>query len=116
MPPVVAPPDDGERQWPSIRERVEHAFDEQTAAAFGIQYLEILLTGWRGLVVSLRRTTLSLVVLVVVFMLLLNAKEAQFTLGPLRLTNVAAVLTLIPLLVAALAYEFVSLLGPSGST
>ena len=47
----------------------------------------------------------------VAFMLLLNAKEAQFTLGPLRLTNVAAVLTLIPPLVAALAYEFVSLMA-----
>ncbi len=97
--------------WHSIRERVERGFDESTAATFGEQYFNALLISWREVNQSLRRTTLFLVVLIVGFVLLKDAKAAQFTLGPLRLTNVSAVLTLIPVLVGLLAYEFVALVA-----
>jgi hypothetical protein len=90
--------------------RVRAAFDADLLLNYGQSYLDALLAIWRELVHSLRKTLLLLAALMLAFLLLQGAKNAQFALGPLRLTNVAAVLTLIPILVSALIYEFVILM------
>lgn len=78
--------------------------------AFGQRYLEALLTTWRELMQSLRRSTLLLAALITGFVLLKGAKTGEVALGPLRLTNISEVLTIVPALVSLLAYESVSLI------
>lgn len=99
-------PDGADR---SIRDRVEAAFDPELAASYGDAYLDAIVTTWRELSHGLRRTTLQITLLILVFVLLEGARSVQFDLGPLRLTNVSALLTLIPALVAILSYELVAL-------
>jgi len=89
-----------------FHKRFTGAFDETTLKAFGPKYLDSLLAGWRDAVETMRRDQLLIGALVIGFLLLANAKNAAFTLGPLRLTNLSAVLTLTPALVALLGYEW----------
>jgi hypothetical protein len=101
----------GDVAWtPPLRERVQRGFDEEMIGAFGQRYLEALLTTWRELMQSLRRSTLLLAALITGFVLLKGAKTGEVALGPLRLTNISEVLTIVPALVSLLAYESVSLI------
>jgi hypothetical protein len=90
----------------SIDERVRKAFDSGTLEKFGLRYLEAIIESWREAEQNMRRAVAFAGILVVIFFLLAHAKNAEVTFGPLKLTNVAAVLTLIPTLVAFLGHEF----------
>ncbi|HTB71065.1 MAG TPA: hypothetical protein VK707_08800 [Solirubrobacteraceae bacterium] len=90
---------------------MEDAFNDDTLAAFGQHYLDALLTTWREIMQSMRRSTLLLVALLITFVLLKGAKHAEVTVGPIKLTNVVSVLTIIPALISLLLYEFVSLIS-----
>jgi phosphoglycerol transferase MdoB-like AlkP superfamily enzyme len=94
-----------------LRDRVEAAFAEQTARSFGHSYLEALLVGWREIAQSLRRSLALVVVLMVAFFLLKNSKTSDFTLGPIKLTNISSVLTVLPVLVSVLIYECMGLVS-----
>jgi hypothetical protein len=97
----------------TYHQRVSDAFADKTderLVEFGDRYLDHILDASKALAESLRRTVIAIATLVTVFFLLAGAKSAQFTLGPLKLTNVSSVLTLIPALVAFLSYEFCAVL------
>jgi hypothetical protein len=94
----------------SAATRAETAFAADDAdISFGEKYLELLYANWAQIASTLRRTVTLLVVLVVGFLLLNHTKSAEFTLGPLRLTNIASVLILVPAIVSFLGYEFLAL-------
>jgi hypothetical protein len=94
-----------------LRDRVADAFDSETSGKFGELYVTALLDNWREIARAFRRSLLLAVALIVGFYLLRGAKNAELTLGPLKLTNVTSVLTIIPALLAVVAYECVSLLA-----
>ena len=89
----------------ALADRVAAAFDKETADAYGDQYLDAVVQNWREIARAMRRSLLVIVALMAGFFLLQNAKNTEITLGPLKLTNVSAVLTVIPALVAVLGYE-----------
>lgn len=91
-------------------ERVAKAFADESARAYGDKYLDHLLTRRTDLGRDIRRAVSLVALLAVSFALLAGAKEAQLTLGPIKLTNVAGVLTLVPALLAYLYYEFMALM------
>jgi len=77
--------------------------------AFGERYLEWTLQIWKEIEASLRRTITLIVVLVLVFLALVDAKQTELLLGPIKLSNNALILPLIPALVSFLYYEFMVL-------
>jgi hypothetical protein len=86
--------------------------DSRTAAAeFGDKYLDLLLASWYELARALRRTTTYMVLLTVTFVLLSGAQQTEFTLGPLKLTNVESVLPVVPALLSFFLYEWVVLVS-----
>jgi hypothetical protein len=95
----------------SLDERVENAFGAEANCSYGGEYLAILHDNWRDVARSLRRGLLLIVAFMVGFVLLESAKSGEVTLGPLRISSVWAVLTVVPVLVSALSYECVGLLA-----
>jgi hypothetical protein len=94
----------------SMKKRVEEAFDPEGAdAAFCEKYLDLLYANWAAIATSLRRTATLVIVLMLGFVLLTQSRDAQFTLGPLKFTNVASVLVVAPALVSFLMFELYSL-------
>jgi hypothetical protein len=93
----------------SLTDRIEQAFDDDEARAYGDKFLDYLVSRYDALEQALRRTSVLCAVLVVSFLLLAGAKQAKFTVGPITLTNVAGVLTLIPAVFSYLYYELVVL-------
>lgn len=94
-----------------MRQRTLDAFDDTTLKKYGTRYIEAVMGNWREAEVAMRRTLTLTGVLVVIFFLLAHAKNAEVSFGPLKLTNVAAVLTLIPTIVAILGAEWCDLLA-----
>lgn len=94
-----------------MRKRTLDAFGGATLDKYGIRYLEAIMENWRDAEATMRRTLAFAGVLVVIFFLLAHAKNAEVSFGPLKLTNVAAVLTLIPTIVAILGNEWCDLGG-----
>jgi len=90
-------------------EKVNDAFDSATLTGFGLKYLELLYGNWADMMRALRRTILLAVILVASFLLLSDAKSASFTIGPLKTSNIAAVLTLIPAITSFLTFEAIDL-------
>jgi hypothetical protein len=91
----------------TLEERIQAAFDPTTGdIAFGEKYLELVYANWCAIASSLRRTSVLIVTLMVAFLSLAHTRNTQFTLGPIRLTNVASVLVLVPAIVSLLTYEF----------
>jgi hypothetical protein len=93
-----------------LDDRLRDGFDPHTLDKFGLRYLEAIIESWRESEQTMRRTLAFAGLLVVIFFLLTHAKTAEVTLGPLKLTNVAAILILIPTLVAFLGHEWMELL------
>lgn len=93
-----------------LSQRVADGFAAPETRAFGEKYLELVLAGWTEIETALRRTIILIVVLVVAFLLLADAKTTEFDLGPLTLSDVTGVLTLVPAIVSFLYFEFVVLL------
>jgi sterol desaturase/sphingolipid hydroxylase (fatty acid hydroxylase superfamily) len=91
--------------------RIRAAFDHNTLEKFGLRYLEAIIGNWRDAEQTMRRLLGFAGVLVVVFFLLLHAKNAEVAFGPLKLTNVAAILTLAPTVVAYLMHEYIDHMG-----
>jgi hypothetical protein len=96
-------------QFKTISERVENAFCDSDAKAFGDRYLDIVLQTWRDVAVALRRTGIVLALLIAAFLLLFGAQESTISVGPFQIDDLSAVLVLMPALVAHLLYEFVAL-------
>src|SRR3954452_12658902 len=96
-------------QFKTISERVESAFRDPDAKAFGDRYLDIVLQTWRDVSVALRRTGAALALLIAAFLLLFGAKQGTVSVGPFKVNDLSAVLVLMPALVAHLLYEFVAL-------
>ena len=91
----------------AIEERIKAAFHSGSPDhEFGEKYLDLLYANWCAVARALRRTSVLLVGLVVAFLSLAYARNTEFTLGPLRLTNISSVLVLVPAIVSLLAYEF----------
>jgi hypothetical protein len=88
-----------------LSERVDAAFDGESQSAFDLKYLEYILENWRDMGRSMRRSLIAVVLFMAAFVLLRGAKTAQVTVGPLRITNVSAILIAIPVVVAVLLYE-----------
>jgi hypothetical protein len=95
----------------TLEARIQAAFDHDTYESFGRQYLDIVIVNLREAVQGVRKAFTLLAILIIAFLLLAHAKTAEVTLGPQKLTNVAAVLTLVPVFVAALGYEWATLVG-----
>lgn len=93
----------------SVREAVEEGFDEETCKAFGDKYLELVYANWSEAVRALRRTVFLLVITAVGFVILEGTHSGQIDLGPIRVDNVWAVLTLIPILTSFLIFEALDL-------
>jgi hypothetical protein len=93
----------------SVHKSAEEAFDAETKAAFGDTYLQLIYSNWSDSVRTLRRTVLMLVLVVVGFLVLNNAESGAVELGPLRVDNLSAVLTLIPAVASYLLFEVVDL-------
>jgi hypothetical protein len=93
----------------SIEKRIAAAFDRETRERFGPQYLDLLMANLRDAVQAMRRAFVLVGVMVAGFLLLVNARNASFTVGPLKLTNISAALTLIPAIVALVGYEWIEL-------
>jgi hypothetical protein len=91
-----------------LRERIDSAFD-QGDDEYSRQYLSILIENWREVARAFRRTTMLIAALIIGFVLLEGSKTAQVTIGPLKLENIWTVLTVVPVLIAILNYECVSL-------
>jgi hypothetical protein len=88
-----------------ISQRVTDAFDDGTLASFGSDYLGLALERWSEVVRLERRTATLMIVVGVGFVLLAGAEAAEFTLGPLKLTNVHSILVLGPVILSFLFYE-----------
>ncbi|MFL5782140.1 MAG: hypothetical protein ACJ760_12580 [Thermoleophilaceae bacterium] len=91
----------------SIADRIEFGFDDESLAAFGLDYLKLLLDRWSEVARTLRRTGTLIVLLAVAFTLLVGAKSSAIVVGPLKITNVASVLPLIPAILSFLVYELI---------
>jgi hypothetical protein len=96
-------------QYKTLDQRIEDGFDETTLRAFGVDYLKLLLDRSSELARGLRRTGTLIIVLAVVFMLLVGAEKGEVTLGPLKLTNLASVLPVFPVVISFLFYELIVL-------
>jgi hypothetical protein len=92
----------------SFDQRMKDAFGGAARAEFGQKYLELLYANWYEVARNVRRMAGLFVGVGVGFLLLVHAKNAQVTLGPLKLTNVAAVQTVLPAVASFLLYEFVA--------
>jgi hypothetical protein len=95
----------------SIRLRIAAAFEDDPARSFGSRYVEIMLERWCELNRASKRISTLMVILGAGFVLLAGAKTAEFNLGPLKLTNVASILTIAPVIVSFLLHEFVVLVS-----
>jgi len=93
----------------SLDERVADGFDDK-ASPFRARYLDIALERWSEITRTARRTAIFIVVLGVGFVLVAGAQKAEFTLGPLKLTNVSSVLTIVPAIVSFALYELAALM------
>ena len=89
-----------------LSQRVDDAFDDAGAQRFADKYLDSVLESYQSAADGLRRTVILVAVLVLAFFLLEHAKSGAFEIGPLHLSNVAAVLTLIP---AILSLQYIEL-------
>jgi hypothetical protein len=92
-----------------MADKINEGFPKDIADEFGQKYLEMLYANWSEMVRTLRRTILFSVVLMTGFLLLDHAKAAEIALGPLKTTNIAAVLTLIPAVTSFLLFEAIDL-------
>ena len=99
----------------SFDDRAKDAFVAPTSAEFGQKYLELLYTNWYEIARTVRRMGGLFVVLAVGFFVLAHTKNAEITLGPLKLTNLAVVQTIIPAIASFVAYEFVALAAACGT-
>jgi len=97
----------------AVSTRVIEAFADEREVKFGDQYLAYILDAWKDTEAALRKTAFLLVLFAAAFVLLVNAKQVELSLGPVKLTDVSAVLALIPAVVAFQLYELVTLLGAS---
>jgi len=97
----------------SISHRVTAAFGDDASPDFAQKYLEWVLTNSREIQASLRRTGTLLVSLVALFLLLIGAKHAQVTLGPLKLSETSSVLALLPAMASYLLVDMLTLLSMS---
>lgn len=92
-------------QFKGIEARVQAAFAAGDKV-YGDRYTEILIGGWHEAIRQMRRTVLFAAILIVAFLILLDAKSgAELAIGPLKLSNISEVLTLVPAVVAFLAAE-----------
>jgi len=76
-----------------------------------LAYLEIVLERWSEIASARRRTGTLIVSLGVGSVSLAGAKHGEFTLGPLKLTNVSSVLTIVPATISFLLYELAALMA-----
>jgi len=87
--------------------RIEAFLAEPTERGWADRYLERLIDNTNVLSERLRRTTALIILLLGAFVVFSGAKTTEVTVGPFKLTNVSAVLTLIPAIVSYLYFEFV---------
>jgi len=100
----------------ALHDRINAAFkegDDDRLANFGDRYLDHVIEAEKAIADGLRRTVVQIALLVTVFVLLAGAQKAQFEFGPLKLTNVAEVLILVPPIISVLYFDFGSLLAAS---
>jgi hypothetical protein len=97
----------------ALSARIQDAFGEPAAREFGDKYLARVVQSSDVIAQSLRRTVILVAGLVVAFLLLAGAETAEFDLGPLKVTSVPSVLTLIPAVVGMLYYDVFLLLSLS---
>ncbi|WP_028065472.1 hypothetical protein [Solirubrobacter soli] len=93
----------------TVKARVADGFAEESARLYGDKYLDHLARSSETVAQSLRRTVALLVLAIAAFVLLVGSKDAQVTVGPIKLSNLAGVLTFIPAFTAYLFYEFFAL-------
>jgi hypothetical protein len=91
-------------------DKVAVAFPAPIDREGAMKYAEWMQVTFAQIVTTARRTATGAVVLIVLFLLFVNAKSVDLTLGPAKVTNVAMVLVLIPAIVSFLLYELVVLI------
>jgi hypothetical protein len=97
----------------TLSQRASEAFDPENFAelSYGQSYVERILANIDAAEAQLRRTVIAIVALVAFFFLFAHSKSSELSLGPLTLSDVKGVLTLVPPVVAYLLYEFVAAVG-----
>lgn len=95
--------------YQTLAKRVDEGFDDHALDSFGVEYLKLLVERTSEFARAARRTGTLIVVLAVAFVLLLGARNAEIGVGPLKVTNVASVLPLLPVVLSFLVYELVVL-------
>lgn len=89
--------------------RIRDAFAQNEAAReYGESYLDHLIENTNAAAEAVRRSAGLVIGAVIAFFLFSGAKTTEVSLGPLKLTGVSAVLTLIPALASFFFYEYVA--------
>src|SRR5689334_12014020 len=92
-----------------MQQKAKWAFEDDRARDFGEKYLELLYSNWFEIMRSARRAVFLAVLLILSFFLLDPAKTSTLELGPLKTSNVAAVLVLLPAIISFLLFEAIDL-------
>lgn len=96
----------------SLESRLEYAFRGNPPGGRDLtpkDYLDVVRTNWRSAENSLRRTTLGLLVVAVLFELVSQGGVAEFALGPVKVTDLTLVQKAVPVGFAYLTLEWVAL-------
>lgn len=88
-----------------LDQRIIEAFAADKDLAFAPKYVDALLANLRDLAAAIRRSTLLLVLTVVAFFLLRDARQVAITLGPFKIEQADAVVALLPAIGGFLLYE-----------
>jgi hypothetical protein len=93
-----------------LTKSVGAAFADDATGEFGKEYLSQILQSWRDLAATERRTAMNIILLAAAFFLLGSPKSGtELTVGPLKVSSSAAILALIPAVVAFLTFELFAL-------
>jgi hypothetical protein len=90
----------------SLSDHVKKAFGSAKSKEYAKEYLETIHANWRDAESRISQSLLSLVFFISVFELLTRAAVAEVTLGPFKVTDLAIIQKILPLIVAYFFFEF----------
>jgi hypothetical protein len=93
----------------SLASRVRDSFEEDEMRGLADHYLELILSNWRDVQAAMRRTVVLLVVLILGFLVLVRAEGAEVAVVGIKVTDLSAILAVLPAVVSHLLYDFVVL-------
>jgi hypothetical protein len=96
-------------QEKTLRERADDAFAGDDAREFADTYIGLVIASWREVQGSLRRTSMLLALIIVAFLVLHRAERIELSLLGIKVTDLSAILALLPAVASYFLYELVVL-------